>query len=305
MAEEKKVQILLSTYNGERYLEEQMGSLSRQTYPNICILIRDDGSKDRTLEILEKYKNRHGVKVLYGENKGVVESFFELIKNVDENCEFIAFCDQDDVWEKDKIARAVTLLSDIQEDTPAMYCSRLKIVDENKNFIKYSMMPQRGASFENSIVENIVTGCTIVINKAARLLLTKQMPKNVMMHDWWMYQAISGMGIIIFDDQSRILYRQHSNNVVGISTNIFSGMKKRMERLKKNKEKRMERGQEKELLRIFGDELSKEKSEILYSFIHRPEKFWARLQYALRIKVYRQKKMDNIIMKILIVINQF
>jgi len=305
MVEEKKVQILLSTYNGDRYLEEQLDSLLNQNYLNVNILIRDDGSTDKTVSILKEYEGKPKMRIIYRENIGVIESFFDLIKNADKDCEFTAFCDQDDVWEQDKITRAVEMLSEIPDNIPSMYCSRLKIVDENLGFIKISEMPPKGASFENSLVENIVTGCSVVINKAAILLLMREFPKAILMHDWWMYQVISGIGQVIYDDQARILYRQHSNNVVGISTNIISEIKTRVTRFNKNRRNKMKRGQEIELLRIFGNELSKEKRELLSSFIHRPGSFLARIQYALRTKVYRQKMMDDLLMRFLIAINQF
>ena len=110
MLESEKVQILLSTYNGEKYLEELIISLLDQEYSNLSILIRDDGSVDRTVEILKKYENNNNISIIFGENLGVVDSFFELIKNADAEAEFVAFCDQDDLWEQSKIFRAVNIL---------------------------------------------------------------------------------------------------------------------------------------------------------------------------------------------------
>ena len=147
-----KVQVLLSTYNGEKYLKEQLDSLLAQDYPNIDILIRDDGSKDSTKQILTGYENHKNIRVIYGSNIGITASFLELLKISDPEAEFLAFCDQDDVWLKDKISRAVAALQKHPSDIPLMYCSRLTIVDESLRIIGYSKLPRKGLSFNNAPV---------------------------------------------------------------------------------------------------------------------------------------------------------
>ena len=304
MSKSKKVQILLSTYNGEKYLEELIVSLLDQEYSNYSILIRDDGSTDRTLEILKKYEKNDNISIIFGENLGVINSFFDLIKKADTEAEFIAFCDQDDIWERNKVSRAINMLSEFQNDVPLMYCSRLKIVDENLRFLGYSSIPKKGAKFQNSLVENIATGCTVVINKRTREQLSKTFPQNIIMHDWWIYQVVSGIGRVIYDNQSQILYRQHSNNVVGANTNFISKWKTRFIRFLKNKNKNKIRDQAEELLRIFGDDLSIDKYQLLESFINRPLRFIQRLSYAFHTKFFRQKKIDDLIFRMLIAMNR-
>ena len=107
-----KVVILLSTYNGEKYLKEQLDSLLNQTYKNIDIYIRDDGSKDETVNIIKKYQNEYdNIHLEEGKNLGFIKSFFELLKNGDENVDIYSYCDQDDIWEEDKIERAVKFIN--------------------------------------------------------------------------------------------------------------------------------------------------------------------------------------------------
>ena len=131
--EKAKVQVLMSTYNGERFLREQMESLLQQTYENLEILIRDDGSKDGTCEILKEYGERYSnIKVYYESNVGVIKSFFELLKKSE--AAYIAFCDQDDVWLAEKIERAVEILKNQQ--APALYCSNKILTDESLTSLK-------------------------------------------------------------------------------------------------------------------------------------------------------------------------
>ena len=107
----KKVQILMSTYNGEKYVNEQIDSLLQQDHTNLEILIRDDGSKDSTVSILEEYhKENPNIKLIIDKNKGVISSFFELAMKASEEADYFAFCDQDDYWKPQKISRAVNLL---------------------------------------------------------------------------------------------------------------------------------------------------------------------------------------------------
>ena len=300
----KQVQILLSTYNGEKYLEELIVSLLDQDYTNFSILIRDDGSTDRTLEILKKYEKHDNISIIYGENIGVIKSFFELLKKSDSEAEYIAFCDQDDIWERNKVLSAVNMLTEFKNDIPLMYCSRLKIVNESLKLLEYSSIPKKGAKFQNSLVENIATGCTVIINKRTREQILKTLPQNIIMHDWWIYQVVSGIGKVIYDNESHILYRQHSTNVVGSEVNIFKKWKNRIIRFYKNGNKNLIRGQAIELKRIFGNDLSYENQQLLDSFINKPMRFLRRLRYAFSTKLYRQKKIDDLIFRILIAINK-
>ncbi|MEQ1667693.1 MAG: glycosyltransferase, partial [Sulfuriferula sp.] len=184
----RKVTILLSTYNGSKFLQQQLDTLYQQTYSNISILVRDDGSSDTTRSILEGAQLKGRVDVLAQHNNlGPALSFFELLRQAAlTETGYVAFCDQDDFWQPEKIAQAVAALSGVAANRPAMYCSRVELVDEHLNHIGFGDVPRK-LGFGNALVENVATGCTIVLNRQAIDLLCESLPSNPQMHDWWCY----------------------------------------------------------------------------------------------------------------------
>lgn len=210
----------MSSYNGEKYIEEQMDSLLRQKDVDVRILVRDDGSKDRTLEILEGYAQRNpNVRYFKGsKNLGPAKSFLELMTHYPEypDCYFYAFCDQDDVWDDDKIICAVNMLKKEEQKLPLLYYSNLRIVDQDLNFCRNShtgahVSPNRFTA----LMQNHATGCTVVYNRTAMELVVNHMPEDVTMHDSWTYRVCSVFGKTIYDPEPHISYRQHGGNVVG------------------------------------------------------------------------------------------
>ena len=157
----KKVQILMSTYNGQTYLRKQIESILRQTYQNIELVIRDDGSKDETVSILREYEQQFkNIRVIYGKNVGVNNSFFLLLEQC--NADYIAFADQDDIWLPEKIQSAVEKLD--KYNVPAVYTCNKILIDGNDYITKKNNNRDMKPSFSNALVENICTGCTIVMN---------------------------------------------------------------------------------------------------------------------------------------------
>lgn len=210
-----RVLIIVSTYNGEMFIREQLDSLLSQTYP-VFILIRDDGSSDGTIHILREYeKNNSNIIVLEGENIGVVNSFNEMINNkiVDE-FEYIAFCDQDDVWDSDKVMIAVKWLENKNNTLPLLYCSNLNVVDQNLNFIR-KMRKNPRFTKTSALVQNIGTGCTEVFNYETVKLYRKAIGKYMEIHDYFIYLICIYFGIVLYDSDAHISYRQHDNNVIG------------------------------------------------------------------------------------------
>ncbi|MBS3902474.1 MAG: glycosyltransferase family 2 protein [Dethiobacter sp.] len=294
------VQVLLSTYNGQKYIEEQMDSVLNQDYPELGVLVRDDGSTDATLTMLEKYAGIKNVQIFQGKNIGVVRSFFALLEVSSPEMEYIAFCDQDDVWLKDKVSRAIGNLKKYG-DTPAMYCSRVTLADENLKILGYSQIPRREPSFANALVQNVATGCTIIINNAARQLLLKELPSAILIHDWWIYLVVSAFGKVIYDEESKILYRQHSLNMIGEKSGLLAKWLRRIKRFLKQGRIPFVTVQAEEFHRIFGDYLPAGKKLILDRFINERSTFMGRLRYALRGETYRQSKLDDLIYRILII----
>lgn len=210
--------MLLSTYNGEKYIKEQLESILNQKRVEVTCLIRDDGSTDGTREIIRefcsKYANFH---YFFEENVGVVESFNILIQNsIVDKYRWVAFCDQDDVWLENKLYNAVTYLKDnFKQGKPMLYCSNLNVVDSDLNFIRKMRRKTPKYTKKTALVQNIATGCTCVYNQVAVEMYRKAVGVRMEFHDYWMFLICLYMGSVVYDDNAYILYRQHGNNVVG------------------------------------------------------------------------------------------
>ena len=301
------VQILLSTYNGTKYIIPLMESLLGQDYPHMEILVRDDGSNDGTVELLREYAANHtNIKVVTGVNLGFARSFFKLLEISSPAADYIAFCDQDDVWLQDKVSRAVKFLRSYPPWTPALYFSRLTVVDENLRLLGYTKIPRKELSFRNALVEGpLGLGCTILLNQTARKLL-HEFPSQAYTHDWWIYLVLSGFGTIIYDKESRILYRKHASNVFGISFGVIDKCKVKIQRFKTGKlQYQNVMDQAKEFMRIYGSSLPIEHKSILEHLLENRKRSWLdRLRYALSCEVYHQSTFEDLILKALIALNR-
>ena len=174
------VQVLLSTYNGEAYLKPQMESLLSQDHGRVRILVRDDGSTDGTVALLREYQAAHPeIEVVLGANIGFAQSFLQLLTLSSPEADYLAFCDQDDVWKPGKVSRAAQFLERYPKETPTLYCSRLTVVDDNLGVLGQSRILKRELSFRNALVECPTPGPTIVISQAARRLLLQGTPRNI------------------------------------------------------------------------------------------------------------------------------
>ena len=212
----RTVCVLLSTYNGEKYLKEQLDSLLWQENVELKIFIRDDGSKDSTLQILDEYSKKDSrITYFVGDNRGPAQSFFDLIIN-SPDADYYAFCDQDDVWDKDKLEIAIDFLEKEDDSKPNMYYSNLRIVDQNLQYYRLShSTPSVQNNKYSALTEDMATGCTVVFNKTAANFVRSGSPKYCSMHDTWIYMICKFFGKTIYDFDAHISYRQHENNVVG------------------------------------------------------------------------------------------
>ena len=203
--------ILLSTYNGEKYLPELLESVLAQKDIYVDILARDDGSTDKTVEILKKYDR---VKVYGGNNLKPAKSFLDLIWKADINYDYYALCDQDDVWKEEKIISAVKCIENI--DKPALYSSAVEVVDKDLTFIRKSFTDN---TFKNPLYDILTygtPGCTFVFNKALMKKLKQYKPSVISMHDSWIsFVCLAVNGFFYSDQNAYIMYRQHDANVLG------------------------------------------------------------------------------------------
>ena len=252
-----KIIILMSTYNGEKYVCEQIESLLNQKIKNIKILIRDDGSTDDTCKILNGYQKKYNnINVIYGNNIGVAESFKKLLE-YDIDGDYFAFCDQDDVWREDKLENAINSIKKY-DSVPAYYYSEVTAVTEELNELfksNYTGIDTVGSSYNTTPA----IGCTVVFNKKLKdIIKNKRLPQDIVMHDLYLYRVCLAIGgKIIHDKNSYIYYRQHESNVVGITN---SNIKKMKVYSKYNKTRRK---MAKDILEIYDKEISQENYQII------------------------------------------
>lgn len=293
----KKVQVLLSSYNGEKYLAAQLESILAQDYEEISILIRDDGSTDHTLEIIQCYADKYtNIGYYVGKNLGVQQSFFQLMQHADKTADYYAFSDQDDVWLPEKIRQAVQLLEKQDQSLPLLYASKTTLVDaELKEITIRKKRVQIRPEFGNALVENVCTGCTEVFNRRLLELVTKQTPTHAIMHDWWLYLCATAFGRVYYDANSYILYRQHGNNQVGSSVSFVDDWSRRFKNFKRSNGAL--RKQVAEFQKIYGSDYDKSK----YAAWVAGYKY--RLDYRRKLifskGIFRQGKLDDLIFRVL------
>jgi len=299
----QKVAILLSTFNGEAYLEKLLNSLLSQDYENFHIFVRDDGSSDGTLEILKRFSENEQIDCLYSENIGVVKSFFSLLEQCPIEADYYAFCDQDDEWDPKKVRDAVNVLnSNGGIDDIMLYFSALKYVSENGSFLRYSPPINIPPNFNGAILQNLAIGCTTVINNNARKkIVTNVNFSEVYMFDWWVFLVCSYFGNVYFSETAYINYRQHSNNTVGASANnilekLFQWMRYFIKRPNRFISRQMF-----EFYRVYKHHLDSDHDELLREFVSIYRKnFFQRMLCVPSLKVSRQVPWQTILAKLLI-----
>ena len=213
------VEVLLATYNGEKYLAEQLDSLLAQEDVNISLLVSDDGSSDRTLEILETYKTLFPeFRLLAGPQNGPQANFFYLLAN--SRREFIALCDQDDIWETDHLKNSLTRLTPRKPSVTFSPVQEFSTEHPGKNRIWPKKI--RLNRIENILFENPARGCTLVMNREFIEIIINRLPESSIMHDWWI--ALIGLSYecISAGAKPEVKYRIHSNNAVGPTPGILT-----------------------------------------------------------------------------------
>lgn len=217
--------MLLSTFNGEEFLEELLNSVAHQESVDIKVLVRDDGSTDRTFDILNSYSRALEMQVLQGINIGSNRSFQELFRLArSQDFDYLAFCDQDDVWHPTKLKRAFESLERNQKN---FYASKRRLIDSNGKQLGLYPSGRVRTSFANSIVENVCAGCTTVLSEPFFREVVEIFPFDVEGDiDHILYILAAASNSCYFDQESRINYRVHGKNQFGIRNGYFFNMKK-------------------------------------------------------------------------------
>ncbi len=223
--------ILLCTFNGERFLAEQLDSLERQTFRAWKVIAADDGSSDGTRCILQAFKKSHEpgkVEIIDGPRRGAAANFLFLACREGLASDYYAFCDQDDIWEADKLTRAIGILEQVSPGVAAVYGSRTRLIGETGQEIGFSPLFARTPTFRSALVQSIAGGNTMVFNQKAReMLVFAGADVTVPSHDWWLYQLASACGgIVHYDPYPSVRYRQHGQNVIGSNMGLAARLRR-------------------------------------------------------------------------------
>jgi glycosyltransferase involved in cell wall biosynthesis len=271
--------------------------LRAQDHPNFDVAVRDDGSSDATLAILDEHARRGELTVRRAPHVGVIASFFDLLQADCANVDHAAFCDQDDVWHPDKLRRACEALDQHPSNVPVLYCARTRIVDQDLRLLGLSRLPRRAPCFENALVENVATGCTMALNRAAIDLIAVHLPQSLVVHDWWCYLLVAAFGHVVFDAEPRVDYRQHAGNVVGSSTTVIQRWLRRLRPLARNLRNHPLLRQARELQRLYADVLPPDRRTVLDRFLVHRQSWPGAIRYASRPDVFRQAPLDDFILR--------
>ncbi|WP_217436909.1 MULTISPECIES: glycosyltransferase family 2 protein [Pseudomonas] len=293
----KTVAILMCSFNGERFLPEQLASIEQQDHAQWRLFVSDDGSTDSTLNIVGAFQERLGhekVTLLSGPRSGFANNFMSLTCREEINADFYAWSDQDDIWAGDKLTAALMWLGQVPVDVPALYATRTTLIDEEGVTVGTTPLYSRAFGFSNALVQNIAAGNTMVFNRAAREVLRSSANLNVVAHDWWAYLLVTGAGgAFYFDEVPHLFYRQHEANSIGASV----GLKSTIVRIQKLFQGRLSRWIDQNINNLEAVEflLAEQNREVLQQFkVARKRSLLGRLFGIWRCGVYRQTLMGNL-----------
>lgn len=303
----KKIAILVCTYNGARFLKEQFDSFIEQSHQNWVIYVSDDGSSDETLAILKDYQLRLGNErlfILQGPRQGFARNFLSLVKNASIIADYFCFSDQDDIWFKDKLTRSLDLLPEAG-NAAALYCSRTALVNSNLEPIGYSPLFLRTPCFENALVQSIAGANTMLINNAARALLLRVADDApIVAHDWLTYLLVTGCGgRVHYDTMPSLHYRQHEGNLIGANADL----KNQILRLRKMLTGRFSQwsAQNLNILNTVRDQLTDRNRHVLELFeTARRSNLFKRLYRMHKSGVHRQTLKGNISLIVAVLTNK-
>lgn len=293
-----RVAILLATYNGEKFLDEQIASIASQTIGHIDVWASDDGSTDGTigkLQDLARAWPRGRFEIVSGPRAGFAENFRALLLHDAIVADFYAYADQDDIWDADKLERAIAWLGAASADEPRLYCGRTRTMRANGEIVGNSPLFSKPPSFANALVQSIAGGNTMVFNRAARDLLIRCAAQgSFVTHDWWTYQVISGAdGAVFYDPVPSISYRQHAGNVVGEN----SSWRARLNRIERLWQGQLAEWTEQNLANLerCGEQLSPASKLVMRELqAARRGNMFSRLLSLGRSRVYRQTALGNL-----------
>lgn len=293
-----KVNIVMSTYNGEKYLREQMDSLLRQRYENIDIYVRDDGSKDNTVKILKEYEKSYGIHVIEGENKGYAASFIEVLAAAEDG-DYWSFCDQDDIWFPEKVSLAVKWLDGQKQDKPLLYYSLSEMFDESGKSLGILEPPRGSLCFRRSMTGTFGVGFSMVINRRMRDEMLKCDPYKTHSHDWLAEAIALGFGKVHVNHKICARYRRLKASVSRDS--MIKKIKWTLTTLRGNGDV-AERNRE--YLRVYREELNPQKRKMAELFDNETYSFKKSIKKAFYPKRWRPWFASELVIRFLMLIGK-
>lgn len=302
-----EVLVLMSSYNGEKYIQEQITSILNQSNVDPILVIRDDGSTDSTIPIIQNFEKKYqNVYLIRGENKGCKESFYELCAYAHKHfpkIEYFAFADQDDYWKSNKLEEGIKKLMNENKEIPLLYFCMTTLVDSELNYISKTKSEVDVNNFIELCISYSASGCTMVYNRRSLDLFLMGEPKLMYLHDSWMIKMVSACnGKIIKDNNSYILYRQHGGNVVGSSNSFISVLKRRFETLSKKKCQRSNELQN--IMNTYLPFISSENLSIIKTFVNYKTNIISKIKI-LCFSRYKRHNSSNLFFKLSILFNLF
>lgn len=286
------VVVVMSTYNGEKYLEQQLESLANQTIKPACVFVRDDGSSDNTTKLLDKWSQSTDKWLIWykGENCGPGRSFMEALEKAP-SADYYAFCDQDDVWDSDKLECAVKMLE--EADRPCkVYVSNVALAGNDMKIYGQTHF-RANETVQSALMYNQAIGCTMVISDALRRKISEYTPEYMIMHDCWIYRVCAALGgAMVFDNDYHMKYRQHEQNYSGGSKNKIEVWKKRFQSLFGRK-KHMRKKTASELLKGYGSDMPQENRMIVREFAEYDRSFKNKRQLIKDKEIYSESRFGN------------
>lgn len=304
----RKVKVLMSTYNGEKYLTEQIESILRQENCEVDLLVRDDGSKDNTTQILKKYQQESKLQWYSGDNLKSANSFCNLLLNCGEE-DYYAFSDQDDIWDKDKLWSALQILD--KENTACCYYCNSRLIDSKntdlgiltyKNVKPYVV---ENNDFLNVLCANSAMGCTMVFNNhLVKKIRENGIPDQILMHDYFMCSVCKAIGgKLFFDGTPHMSYRQHENNVIGRNAGILGAISYRLDYFFKKKSFSIANAAG-DILDLYGTDISETKKEDLRQVMNYNKNIFHQIRLSMTKKLVFSSLIDALFVRLTILLNK-
>ncbi|MEM9317798.1 MAG: glycosyltransferase [Pseudomonadota bacterium] len=223
------VEIVMGVRDGAAHLSAQLASFLRQSHKDWTLLVSDDGSEDRSHEIVAAFGTDQAqgrVRLIDGPKTGAAANYLHLLANADKDADFIALSDQDDVWFPERLTRGIDALKVLSRERPTLYAAQTVLIDTDGWPLRHRTGRAKSPTFSNALVQNITAGNTIMLNRgAADLAARAQTSRTPPFHDWWLYALIKGAGgHVVIDPQPVLAYRQHGGSILGAHRGWAAGV---------------------------------------------------------------------------------